>query len=374
MKRHRSQFSPDASPDNGPILFDIDVLSWLKQREAKAPGIHISEPVEITCYSRDAERKVDFGSRMQLQKYCDPQLGSDLGENIHSFREKAEGDFGVEPVLGALQSAKFDLDKQADIITYRNNLNKIAGTPYNGRDAWELDTVMVGTSVFLDVRKLDEGPANPSHKRFMYFGYRFEALCTNTKDEPVDANSEFCSIIRLRLGNHRILFGGEIDCEWQSTDSRSALRNYVELKTMREPKNDRDLQNMYRHRFLKYWIQSYLAGVRTVVLGYRDDRGILRKVEHFATRSFPHLAKEHLTPARNHRGALGNAQEPWEPFVCLNFLDLVLARVRKTCAEHVRKTVRIRYQPQNKRVVAWIIADNDFADRMSRKLKVGTSE
>lgn len=346
------------------IVFELDVLHWKSQREARQAGLHVSEPVQVTCYSRDSDRKVDFGSREQLAQFNYPKLGSDLGEKIEQFREKSEGDFGVEPVVGALRSVNYDIEQLADVITYRNNLNKIAGTPYNGRDEWEMDCVKVDNSVFLDVRKLDEGrQPNAMHKRFMYYGYRFESLCTNSADKPTCANSEFCAIIRLRMGRHRILFGGEIDCQ-KPAQGENPLKSYVELKTMREPRNERDFQNMYRHRFLKYWIQSYLAGVRTVVLGYRDDGGILRNFEEFETASFPRLARKHLTPPEDHRQFRGNAQGPWEPFMCLNFLNLVLTQVRRICAEHTGRTVRIRFDPQKKRLVGRLVQDSDFGSRM----------
>ena len=37
--------------------------------------------------------------------------------------------------------------------------------------------------------------------------------------------------------------------------------------------NEKDEQIFKKHKTLKYWAQCYLAGVRDIVLGYRDDQG-----------------------------------------------------------------------------------------------------
>lgn len=71
-----------------------------------------------------------------------------------------------------------------------------------------------------------------------YWGYCFETLATEDprRDDGegihhVDANVEYCSVIKTKLGAHRILMGAEMDC-CDSTDE--GKRFYVELKTSRE--------------------------------------------------------------------------------------------------------------------------------------------
>lgn len=362
MKRTIHQVNSASASNSATILFDIDVRSWMRRPNAGTRGINISEPREVSCYSRDGERRIDFGSRAQLSKYQDPTIGSDLGRNIETFREKTQGDFGVEPVVRALLSSTFDLMKEADFVSYRNNLNKLAGTPFNFRDEWELDAVKLADSpVFLDVRKLGDDVSSPMHKRFMYMGYYFESLCTGTQDEPVDANAEFCSIVRLRLGLHRIAFAAEIDCEGDNPSLKeNPVPNYIELKTMRNPRSKRDYDNMYRNRFMKYWIQSFLAGVRTIILGVRDDNGILRKTERYNTENLHKLTRDHF---RSSRGG-----SVWEPYVILNFLDHTLNQIRTHCESNLGRTIRVRYDPAERRVIGWILADNNFSQRIAETL------
>lgn len=70
-----------------------------------------------------------------------------------------------------------------------------------------------------------------------YWGYAFENLATENSTQTdidgkgIDANVEFCSVIKTKLGAHRIIMGAEMDCCDSTDDGR---RFYVELKTSRE--------------------------------------------------------------------------------------------------------------------------------------------
>ena len=55
----------------------------------------------------------------------------------------------------------------------------------------------------------------------MYYGYAFESYCTS--DSPnrstpngwsgdVDTNVQWCSVVKTKLGNTRIIIGGGVDC------------------------------------------------------------------------------------------------------------------------------------------------------------------
>ena len=70
-----------------------------------------------------------------------------------------------------------------------------------------------------------------------YWVYCFESLATEDPGRGdggihhVDANVEYCSVIKTKLGAHRILMGAEMDCCDSTDDGR---RFYVELKTSHE--------------------------------------------------------------------------------------------------------------------------------------------
>lgn len=71
-----------------------------------------------------------------------------------------------------------------------------------------------------------------------YWGYCFESLATENPSRGdgegihhVDANVEFCAVLKTKLGAHRVLMGAEMDCCDSTNDGK---RFYVELKTHRE--------------------------------------------------------------------------------------------------------------------------------------------
>lgn len=68
----------------------------------------------------------------------------------------------------------------------------------------------------------------PRHRLQSYYGYAFESYCTSESPirdaappnpgDPlgwggdVDTNVQWCSVVRTKLGNTRLLIGGEVDC------------------------------------------------------------------------------------------------------------------------------------------------------------------
>ena len=46
-----------------------------------------------------------------------------------------------------------------------------------------------------------------------------------------------------------------------------------------------------RYKLLKFWVQSFLANVPTIVVGFRDDNGFLRSVQTLETLTVPRLVR-----------------------------------------------------------------------------------
>jgi RAT1-interacting protein len=65
---------------------------------------------------------------------------------------------------------------------------------------------------------------------------------------------------------------------------------YVELKTSKAPQKPRDHVNFER-KLLRFWAQSFLLGVSKIVVGYRDDNGILQSLQELETQGIPGIAK-----------------------------------------------------------------------------------
>ncbi len=81
-----------------------------------------------------------------------------------------------------------------------------------------------------------------------------------------------CSVYRTRLGGHSLLVSAEIDCEEALADG---ARAFVEIKTSGSMQTPESRCNFRERKLIKYWIQSYVAGVPTIVVGYRSEDGVL---------------------------------------------------------------------------------------------------
>ena len=46
-----------------------------------------------------------------------------------------------------------------------------------------------------------------------------------------------------------------------------------------------------RFKLLKWWLQSFLLGVETIICGFRDDDGIVREIKTYNTHDLPKMAQ-----------------------------------------------------------------------------------
>jgi len=59
----------------------------------------------------------------------------------------------------------------------------------------------------------------PHHRMQTYYGYAFESWCTASRPGAssvwggdVDTNVQWCSVVKTKLGDTRMVIGGEVDC------------------------------------------------------------------------------------------------------------------------------------------------------------------
>jgi len=76
------------------------------------------------------------------------------------------------------------------------------------------------------------------------------------------------------------VLSAEMDCALQDERQPQCKQGppqmglMVELKTSRQIENDRMRFSFQRYKMLSWWIQSFLAGVPRITVGWRDDDGI----------------------------------------------------------------------------------------------------
>ena len=104
-----------------------------------------------------------------------------------------------------------------------------------------------------------------------------------------------------------------------SQENGDAPANYIELKTSVQPHHHNQHFTFKRYKLIKWWAQSYLAGVPKIICGYRDHNGFVKELQTFNTLAIPRLVRD---------------KGMWDSSVCLNFLDRFLGWMK----EIVRKS------------------------------------
>ena len=245
---------------------------------------------------------MDIDKRIQ-KEYAKAPLNADLIEGFDDYIEpKQDKDHPapLDPILNSLEAKNYT--GSYDILSFRNNFNKILATPYNAQNPWTMHAYKTKKNqILLDVQldsSTNSRPTSEYQSQCCYAGRHYETLSTTSlSDNPsVEGNEqeEYCGVFAWKLEDVRLILAAEIDCEKNG--------KFVELKTFRELKTSKDQYVFERFKLMNFWIQSYLVGVPYIQCGFRTRQFELIKQQMFETNQLPHYGKKH-----------------WNPQTCLHF-------------------------------------------------------
>ncbi|KAF8520006.1 RAI1-domain-containing protein [Hysterangium stoloniferum] len=269
-----------------------------------------------------------------MKYYVPPPPGANLARGYERWVKRPEERGRLDGLLAACVRDECEGERRrADVITWRGVGTKILTAPYEDRDGWDLNVMVVGGTIYLEEHSTDDKlfeKTNISGKQRLmtYYGYAFESYCTS--DTPpgllssaarpengwsgdVDTNVQWCSVVKTKLGAFRMIFGGEVDCVRDRNTGQPDT--FVELKTSIaiRPGNQND-EIKFEKKLLKFYFQSFLLGVPEIMVGFRTPSGYLQTLQSFKTMDLP----------RTVRGKPG----AWDPATCLTWGESVISFLR----------------------------------------------
>lgn len=329
---------------------------------------HFAQPSEVGQFSLD---QTSFGKgriyndARKLKFYLPPKdtrrCNFDLGKGYKQFIKKDEDiKERLDNLLKWILENKelFPLNEdglieslKSDFVMWRGHLTKILCTPYI-KDSWAMAVSLFHGTYFMSEVETEENEKrrkemNEREKEMTYWGYKFEQYVTSAKkdenpntSEPVDNHDAFCSVIRSSLKKHQLLYSGEVDCILAES-TKTPPGNYVELKTSREWYTQRNEDNFYRFKLIKWWAQSFLVGIPEVICGFRDDDGIVNRLKTFPTFEMAKQAKRY-----------------WSGAVAFNFCEQFLNFVKEVVTvDDAKKVYLFERRPNSSEVTFRVLED-----------------
>ncbi|KAJ8383986.1 hypothetical protein AAFF_G00212300 [Aldrovandia affinis] len=333
------------------------------------------QPLEVGCFSLDSRRRF-FNDARQLRYYVAPERKIPNFDLRAGYRERfVRRDDGVKEGLDhilrwilanraklqapdAAAASPPDCALGVDFVTWRGHLTKLLTTPYETREGWLLAATRLRGTLYVSEVETDAARAErlartERHSEMMYWGYKFEqyTCAAEPRGRPdeggvVNTNEAFCTVVRTRLANHRLLFSGEVDCRDADPRAPPGPACYLELKTSAEICTAKQRSNFHRFKLLKWWAQSFLPGVPRIVAGFRDNDGMVVSVETYQTSKISQLIK--------------NEYNCWKPTVCMNFCSDFLSFVQSVATEDDPRVVYLFSWEPHKEVSYTVHRDTQY--------------
>lgn len=156
--------------------------------------------------------------------------------------------------------------KKPNFICFGGRITDSLMTPEIKRfGSWKIFAAKFNDTIYLfDVKEVN----NTNQTLMSYYGIYFEHLLTQPNSNPSNINEfhKVFAINEVSFGNHQLLIMSEMDAKGK--DSK-----WAEIKVYKTCQS-----KVFKGKFLKYWAQSIVPGIETLVIGEHQN-GILQNVE-----------------------------------------------------------------------------------------------
>ncbi|KAH9921552.1 RAI1-domain-containing protein [Epithele typhae] len=310
-----------------------------------ARPVPFQQPTGLLTFSYNPQRALEL-TDSALRYYIDPPPNADLKYGYDRWIKRPEEKTRLDGLLRAIDCVmqKTDTNMGAGcgrqwlhdiaVVTWRGVMTKILTAPYEERDKCELNAMLVNGTLYLeehttDAKLIDKENLAPRQRQQTYYGYSFESWCTSSspgvperiQGQPVgwggdvDTNVQWCSVVKTKLGDNRLVIGGEVDCVRDRFKGQTDT--FVELKTSMSIRGPED-EARFEKKMLRFYMQSFLLGVPEVVVGFRTPAGRLTTTQSFKTVQLPRLVR--------------GKPHGWDPQICLYWGQQFISSLRSQIA------------------------------------------
>lgn len=294
-------------------------------------------------FSYNKGRELEF-SDAAMRYYVDPPPGADLGYGYDRWVRRPEEKGRLDGLLRAISEIRRrgGRDPVVGVISWRGTMTKILTAPYEDRDGWELNMMHKNGTLYFeefisDSRLKEKDDMKPHQRVQTYYGYAFESWCTASRPDAlsgwggdVDTSIQWCRVVKTKLGDTRIVIGGEVDCVRNSGDENPM----VELKTSMNIRGYRD-EERFEKKLLKFYFQSFLLGVPEIVVGFRTPNGQLATVQSLKTLEIPRMVR--------------GKPNAWDAQICLDWGERFLTWIKKNVTSGIvapESVWRVKFTPR----------------------------
>ncbi|KAF2348980.1 RAI1-like [Trinorchestia longiramus] len=190
------------------------------------------------------------------------------------------------------------LNPAPDFISARKTLRRVLHAACTTEEEILYATKFRGT-IYLCALIVEDRPSeNEQQRRMSSWGYKFEQYMADGSDPRtgVNENESYSCIMRAQLRNHSLIYKCEVDGVETKLHVTNRLPHQHELLELKTHNMKFMSYGLNKYKLRDTWIQCALAGIPRVVVGYRDDNGMVHRLRCLQVKDLPRLAHGFFNP------------------------------------------------------------------------------